>query len=104
MAGKFLLLTSIFAEKLASRKVNTVRRRVRVAHDFQYGPEEFGRLPFWAHLMPLILAQFHTILALVIFSNGLVYIMGLCGETILLDRSEVGVFFWPLLDADVICT
>jgi len=82
----------------------TVRRRIRVAHDFQYGPEEFQWLPLWAHLMPVFLAQFHTILAMVIFSNGLVYIMGLCGEAIPhLDRSEAGVFFWPLLDAEVVC-
>ena len=74
-----------------------------MAHDFQYGPEEFQWLPVWAHLMPVFLAQFHTILAMVIFSNGLVYIMGLCGEAIRLDRSEAGVFFWPLLEAEVVC-
>jgi len=81
----------------------TVRWKVKEAYDFQYGPEEFGRLPLWAHLMPTFLAQLHTILAMAIFSNGLIYILGLCGETILLDRGEVGVFFWPLLDAKVIC-
>lgn len=41
------------------------------------GGEDFGKLPFWAHLLPAALAQFHTILALIAFSNGLPEIFGL---------------------------
>ena len=40
------------------------------------GGEDFGKLPFWAHLLPAALAQFHTILALIAFSNGLPDILG----------------------------
>lgn len=40
------------------------------------GGEDFGKLPFWAHLLPAALAQFHTILALIAFSNGLLEILG----------------------------
>ena len=59
------------------------------------GPEDFGKLPFWAHLLPTALAQFHTILAMIVFSNGPLHILGLCND---LNGSgnEFGVLWWPV--------
>jgi hypothetical protein len=72
------------------------RWKVRVAPDFKFGPKDFGRLPFWAHLMPAALAQFHTIFSLIVVSNGLVFLLGLC------DFKEtgrvVGLLWWPIRD------
>lgn len=72
------------------------RWKVRVAHDFKFGPKEFGRLPFWAHLMPAALAQFHTFFSLTVVSNGLVFLLGLCDfkET----GRAVGLLWWPISD------
>ena len=59
------------------------------------GPEDFGKLPFWAHLLPTALAQFHTILAMIVFSNGPLYILGLCND-LTGGSHEFGVLWWPV--------
>lgn len=64
---------------------------VREANDFRYGPQEFGSLPFWAHFVPAALAQFHTILTLNMFSQGFVFMLGLCRP----DGHDHGVVWWP---------
>ena len=51
---------------------------MQVTDSFRYGPEAFGRLPFWAHLLPCALAQFHTIVAMIVFLEGLQETLGLC--------------------------
>ena len=43
---------------------------VRVAYDFRFRIEAFDPMPFWAHLLPTAMAQFHTIFAMVVFSGG----------------------------------
>ena len=70
--------------------VHTVRWKVRVVHNFKYGPHEFGQLPLWAHLTPTVLAQFQTILAMAMFSSGFAEILGICDT----DTSEI--WMWPV--------
>lgn len=79
----------------SSEFLPTIQWKVRVVDDFIYGPEDFGRLPFWAHLLPCALAQFHTILAMIIFSNGPLYILGLCND-LPGSSHEFGVLWWPV--------
>ena len=93
-----LLAVSPQPESRSDRDVDgeVERWKVRVAPDFKFGPKDFGRLPFWAHLMPAALAQFHTIFSLIVMSNGLVFLLGLC------DFKEtgrvVGLLWWPIRD------
>lgn len=47
-----------------------------MAYDFRFRIEAFDQMPFWGHLLPAAMAQFHTIFAMLIFSNGLDYILG----------------------------
>ena len=98
-----LLAVSPQPESRSDRDVDGMveRWKVRVAHDFKFGPKDFGRLPFWAHLMPATLAQFHTIFSLIVVSNGLVFLLGLC------DFKEtgrvVGLLWWPIRDDPCHC-
>ena len=67
------------------------RWKVRVAHDFKFGPKEFGRLPLWAHFMPAATAQFLTILSLIVVSGGVAFLLGMCDGT---GQTGVGVLWW----------
>eukprot|EP00435_Cladocopium_sp_Y103_P015408 s1896_g3.t1 len=78
------------------KSLHSLRWKIRAAHDFKYGPSSFRQLPLWAHFMPVALAQFHTILAMTIVSNGLVYMLTLCENP---SGSSHGVFWWPMPDA-----
>ena len=49
--------------------------------DFLYGPEDWGFLPYWAHVVPIFIAQFHTLLCIIFLCNGLPYVLGFCQET-----------------------
>ena len=49
--------------------------------DFLYGPEDWGLLPYWAHVVPILIAQFHTLLCIIFLCNGLPYVLGFCQET-----------------------
>ena len=71
--------------------VESVKWEVRVAHDFKYGPAEFGLLPFWAHFLPVAFSQFHTILAVIVLSKSIVYILGFCEQ----DESS-NILWWPI--------
>ena len=85
--------------------VESVKWEVRERHDFKYGPVDFGCLPFWAHLLPAALSQFHTVLAVTVFSGGLVYALGLCPHNPHTEMSpEGGVLWWPIPDGSEICT
>eukprot|EP00434_Breviolum_minutum_P042528 symbB.v1.2.037857.t1/scaffold5711.1/size24326/2 len=50
--------------------------KLRVAYDFRFRIDAFEEMPFWAHLLPTAMAQFHTILAMVAFSGGIDFIFG----------------------------
>lgn len=76
---------------------------VRVAYDFRFRIEAFDPMPLWAHLLPTAMAQFHTIFAMVVFSGGLDFILGLCERMDFLGYSSA-VLWWPLLDSDKLCT
>ncbi|CAE7770400.1 unnamed protein product [Symbiodinium sp. CCMP2592] len=81
--------------------VESVKWEVRESHDFNYGPVDFGQLPFWAHLLPAAMSQFHTVLAMIAFSNGFVYLLGFCRHDEM--SPEAGVFWWPIPDSEMIC-
>ena len=68
--------TEISVPVISSENLPSIEWKVQEEHNFFYGGEDFGKLPFWAHLLPAALAQFHTILALIAFSNGLPEILG----------------------------
>lgn len=76
---------------------------VRVAYDFRFRIEAFDPMPLWAHLLPTAMAQFHTIFAMVVFSGGLDFILGLCERMDFLGYSSA-VLWWPLSDPDKLCT
>ena len=63
----------------SSRPSNTSSQGARF--DFLYGPEDWGFLPYWAHVVPIFIAQFHTLLCIIFLCNGLPYVLGFCQET-----------------------
>ena len=71
----------------------SIKWEVRMAYDFKYAPASFGVLPFWAHLLPAAFAQFHTIVAMIVLSNGMTYILGFCRQD-----TENSMLWWPLRD------
>ena len=77
--------------KASSNEISqTERWKVRVEHDFKFGPKEFGRLPLWAHFMPAAAAQFLTILSLIVVSGGVAFFLGMCdGRT-----GQTGILWW----------
>ncbi|CAK9037882.1 Uncharacterized protein SCF082_LOCUS22361 [Durusdinium trenchii] len=76
--------------------------RLRVAYDFRFRIEAFDQMPFWGHLLPAAMAQFHTIFAMLIFSNGLDYILGVCKE-VDFTGYESAVLWWPIVAEDRLC-
>ena len=69
---------------------SSIQGEVGMGHDFKYGPEDFA-VPFWAHLLPVFYAQFHTVLAMTVLSNGLSYILGCTGKA-----NATSAFWWSL--------
>eukprot|EP00438_Fugacium_kawagutii_P017745 Skav203038 [mRNA] locus=scaffold583:609270:612481:+ [translate_table: standard] len=76
----------------AGKQDSQDHREVRESTNFRFGPQEFGSLPFWAHLVPAALAQFHTILTLSMFSGGFVHVVALCPP----HGHDHGVVWWPM--------
>ncbi|CAE7880556.1 hypothetical protein AK812_SmicGene21948 [Symbiodinium microadriaticum] len=77
--------------------------KLRAAFDFAYGDvDSFGQLPFWAHFAAIAVAQFHTVLFLVILSNGLNYVLGFCPES---GYNGIGraLVWWPVTDPEDLC-
>eukprot|EP00438_Fugacium_kawagutii_P012660 Skav215615 [mRNA] locus=scaffold666:598931:609326:- [translate_table: standard] len=77
------------------------RWKARAAHDFKYGPHEFGALPWWAHFVPVALAQFLTIFAMTVTSKGLVFLLGFCEPQL---GNEIGLVWWPVIPVDDLCS
>jgi len=71
--------------------IRTARWQARTTQDFKYGPTAFGILPGWAHLMPAMLSQFHTILAVAMLLTGAV-------DESESGQSNFGLVWWRLLD------
>ena len=92
------------ASKMASERtlMKSTCWRVRVAYDFRFRIEAFEKMPFWGHLLPTAMAQFHTIFAMIIFSGGLDFILGICERVDFFSYSSA-VLWWPVLDPDEIC-
>lgn len=82
------------------KDLHSLRWKIRAAHDFKYGPSSFSRLPLWAHFMPVAMAQFHTILAMTIVSNGVVYMLKICENH---GQGSHGVFWWPMPNGTCPC-
>lgn len=77
--------------------------KLRAAFDFAYGDvDSFGQLLFWAHFAAIAVAQFHTVLFLVILSNGLNYVLGFCPES---GYNGIGraLVWWPVTDPEDLC-
>lgn len=68
----------------------------RVAYDFRFRIEEFEKMPFWGHLLPAAMAQFHTIFAMIIFSQGLDHMLGFCTEADSGFTYDSAIFWWPI--------
>ena len=77
--------------------------KLRQGFDFAYKEvHRFQELPFWAHFAACAIAQFHTLLFIIILSNGLNYVLGFCPES---GYSGVGrgLLWWPITDPDDLC-
>ncbi|CAE7351850.1 unnamed protein product [Symbiodinium sp. CCMP2592] len=86
-----------------SKEIRKKCWQLRAAFDFAYGDvENFGKLPFWAHFAAIAIAQFHTVLFMIILSNGLNYVLGFCPES---GYSGVGraLLWWPVTDPEDLC-
>ncbi len=76
--------------------------KLRVAYDFRFRIDTFEEMPFWAHLLPTAMAQFHTILAMVAFSGGIDFIFGFCQGVDFFSYSSA-VLWWPIVTFDQLC-
>lgn len=76
--------------------------KLRVAYDFRFRIDAFEEMPFWAHLLPTAMAQFHTILAMVAFSGGIDFIFGFCQKVDFFSYSSA-VLWWPIVAYDQLC-
>ena len=70
--------------------IQTARWQARAVQNFKHGPTDFGELPGWAHLLPAMLSQFHTILAVAMFVTG-----PMREES---DPTNLGLVWWRLLE------
>lgn len=93
--GSLLPVTPQVTPQVTSRTSDEDRWKVRVAHDFKFGPTDFGELPFWAHFMPAATAQLHTIFSMIVASNGLVFLLDLCDPR---ETGQIGLIWWPIGD------
>ena len=76
----------------ASLTVNGVVVKLRCLREnfqYSYSRAPFGTLPLWAHAAPIVIAQFHTLLCVIILMNGLPYVLGPAD----VSRSSVGTFY-----------
>mmetsp|Transcript_43843 Transcript_43843/g.78805 ORF Transcript_43843/g.78805 Transcript_43843/m.78805 type:complete len:530 (+) Transcript_43843:26-1615(+) len=55
----------------------------------------FGILPYWAHFAIAMTAQFHTVMFIILFSDGLPSILGFCPYKGYNEISQ-GIIFWPV--------
>ena len=68
--------------------------KLRARFDFLYGPEDWGFLPYWAHVVPIFIAQFHTLLCIIFLCNGLPYVLGFCQGSY--DGVGRALLWWPV--------
>lgn len=76
--------------------------KIRAALDFSYKEAEFQKLPFWAHFSAIAMAQFHTVLFIIILSNGASYVFGLCPESGYTGVGR-GLLWWPVTNPGELC-
>lgn len=75
--------------------------RLRQRFAFSYGEPDLGILPFWANFSAVIIAQFHTLLFMILLGNGLNFVLGFChGE---LEGFDGALLWWPLTDPNDLC-
>lgn len=74
--------------------------KLRARFDFLYGKEDWEILPFWAHVVPVFIAQFHTLLCIIFLCNGLHYVLGFCQGSY--DGIGRALMWWPSM-TDEIC-
>eukprot|EP00435_Cladocopium_sp_Y103_P009292 s2211_g2.t1 len=73
--------------------------KLRAGFAFAYGEKNFETLPFWAHFAVVMVAQFHTVLFMILLGNGLNYILGFCHETY--DGYGRSLLWWPVTQEDL---
>ena len=107
LAGKACQLGALMPrwDRGSSHVITVLRKcwKLRAAFDFAYGDvDSFGQLPFWAHFAAIAVAQFHTVLFLIILSNGLNYVLGFCPES---GYNGIGraLVWWPVTDPEDLC-
>jgi len=77
--------------------------RILAAFDFAYQKGlPYSEMPFWAHFSISALVQFHTILGLIFFVNGLNYVLGLCEVPQYYGVGRARIF-WPITDVQQLC-
>mmetsp|Transcript_109810 Transcript_109810/g.266982 ORF Transcript_109810/g.266982 Transcript_109810/m.266982 type:complete len:546 (+) Transcript_109810:73-1710(+) len=76
---------------------------VRARLAFLFSSPSFGIQPYWSHFSICIVAQLHMVLLLIIFANGVPFVLGFCTEQGY-DGMERGLMFWPVPDEDTICS
>ena len=59
-------------------------------------------LPFWGHFAVVAVAQYHTVLFLVLLSNGLSYVLGICNDAGYMGLNR-GILWWPIADPSNPC-
>eukprot|EP00435_Cladocopium_sp_Y103_P015985 s2734_g3.t4 len=73
--------------------------KLRARFDFLYGKEDWGILPFWAHVVPVFIAQFHTLLCIIFLCNGLHYVLGFCQGSY--DGIGRALMWWPSMTEEI---
>lgn len=71
--------------------------KLREALDFAYREQPFEELPFWGHFAVVAIAQYHTVLFLVLLSNRLSYVLGICEDAGYMGLNR-GILWWPIAD------
>jgi len=75
--------------------------KLREQFAFSYGEADWDVLPFWAHVASVCIAQFHSLLFMILLGNGLNYVLGYChGES---QGFKAAILWWPVTDPDDLC-
>ena len=95
-----LLLTHRFGSRLPFPWVFRSAFCTTPFHDSWSSPsavDELQELPFWGHFAVVAIAQYHTVLFLVLLSNGLSYVLGICEDAGYMGLNR-GILWWPIAD------
>jgi len=86
------------AKNLANATVEILQ-----GHTFKYSGESFRVMPLWAHLAAVFFGQLHLVICLIIFDNGMPYLLGLCTQPGYTGIGR-GLIWWPTLEGNDACS